>query len=237
MTSPPGEAKQGGRRDLIRFLSFVIVFVGAVFVLRSGLTGIEWDPGALRAWFERSGNLAPILFFLLFPILINLWFPFTGLSLVAGMLFGLKTALLLLLPATVICHALGYAISGWFLRETVRKMLERLNLLRFMESFEEMSAWRLCFAFRFTPLSVGMQNYVLGVARIPFLPYMVGSFLGTLPWLVPFVLAGASAGSTLGLSIAGGIIAWGVLILLANRWWRLQKERSGTGTPDPPPAE
>ncbi len=234
MTSPSGEAKQGGRRDLIRFISFVIVFVGAVILLRSGLFGIEWNPESLRTWFEDSGNLAPILYFTLFPILVNLWFPLTGLSLVAGMLFGLKASLLLLLPASIVCHALGYLISGWFLRETVRKMLEKLNLLRFLDSFEEMSAWRLSFAFRFTPLSVGMQNYVLGVARVPFLPYMVGSFLGTLPWLVPFVLAGTSAGSTLGLSIAGGIIAWGVIILLANRWWRLQKERSGTGAPDSP---
>ncbi len=130
MASSPEKEGKKSRRDLLKFFAFLIVLIGAIVVLRSGLTGIEWEPGALRAWFERSGNLTPILFFLLLPFLVNLSIPYTLLSIVAGMIFGLKTALILVLPATVLSHALGYAVSAWFLRETVRKMLDRMNLLR-----------------------------------------------------------------------------------------------------------
>ncbi len=222
MPSSPRKTGHEGRRDLLRFLSFLIVFVVAIILLRSGMTGIEWEPGALRSWFERSGNLTPLLFFLLFPVLVNLMVPFTLLSIVAGMLFGLKTALILVLPATILSHALGYAISAWFLRDTVRNMFDRMNLLRFLEQFEQMSAWRLSFAIRFTPLSLGSQNYLLGLARISFLPYLIGSLAGTLPWMVAFILVGASADLTFGLPFLAAIVAWGVLVLVASRWWRRQ---------------
>ncbi len=222
MPSSPRKTGHEGRRDLLRFLSFLIVFVVAIILLRSGTTGIEWEPGALRSWFERSGNLTPLLFFLLFPVLVNLMVPFTLLSIVAGMLFGLKTALILVLPATILSHAFGYAISAWFLRDTVRNMLDRMNLLRFLKQFEQMSAWRLSFAIRFTPLSLGSQNYLLGLARISFLPYLIGSLAGTLPWMVAFILVGASADLTFGLPFLAAIVAWGVLVLVASRWWRRQ---------------
>ncbi len=77
-----------------------------------------------------------------------------------------------------------------------------------------------------------MQNYLLGLARISFLPYMIGSLAGTLPWMVAFIVVGSSADLTLGLPFVVAVAAWIILVLVAGRWWRRQANRQSNPEPE-----
>ncbi len=214
------ESPRESPRSTLRFLLFMAVLIAAIILLRSGLIGTEWTPEMLRARIDQFGGLAPLIYLVASPILVNLMVPFSLLTVAAGVAFGWQTALLIGIPAVILTHALGYAVSAGLMREEIRRLLERMEWLESFERIEQRSTWQLAFAVRFLPIPVGAQNYLLGLARIPFIPYLIGSLAGALPWLAAFTLLGGSASASLRLPFLAGVAAYCVLVLAADRWWR-----------------
>lgn len=225
----PDRSDSAGRlaRTTLKFLLFMVVLVTVVWALRSGLLGADLTPNALRTRVEAAGPLAPFLYFLLYAVLVNLIVPASALVIAASIAFGWKTAFALSIPATILAYLIGYLVSAAVLREPVRRLLDRAGWLPILERLERRSPWRLAFAARFTPIPVGAQNYLLGLSRIPLVPYLVGSIIAQIPWLFAFTTLGATAGLPMRLPFFSGVGIYFVLVIGADWWWTRREQRTG----------
>jgi uncharacterized membrane protein YdjX (TVP38/TMEM64 family) len=200
------------------------ILVAGVWLLRSGRLGSEWTPAALRARFEGGvGPLAPLVYVAALAILTNLMVPASLLVTSAGIVFGWKVAFLYSLPGSVAAHLVGYLLSALLLRNTARRILERLGWLGILERFEQKAPLRMAFLARFIPIPVGAQNYLLGLTRIPLVPYLVGSLVGALPWLFVFTQLGATAGLPMRPPFLFGVACYVLLVYAADWWWHSRR--------------
>lgn len=210
----------------LRFVVFMVILVAAVWVLRSGHLGTQVTPEALRERFGEAGPYAPYLYFLAYAILVNLIVPASAMVIAASIAFGWQTAFFLCVPATMLAHLIGYLVSAAMLREPVRRFLARAGWLGTLERLEERSPWRLAFAARFTPIPVGAQNYLLGLAHIPLRPYLIASIAAQVPWLFAFTTLGATASLPMRPPFFFGMALYFLLVFGADWWWTRRTARS-----------
>ncbi len=211
---------------ILRFIWFVVMITGIVLILRSGLLGLNWTPEVIHQRVEGLGWAAPLVFIPAFAILINLMVPMTALAVAAGMAFGSVSAWIVGIPAIVLSQLIGYTLSAYFARDAARGFLRKRGWLEPLERLENRPAVRISFAIRFTPLSTGAQNYLLGLARLPLGQYLAGSLAGSLPWYIIFSQIGASAGKPLKAPFWTAIVLYFFLVLGADRWWAHREKQS-----------
>ncbi len=219
MIPPKSEERGGVAATALQFLLFMVILVAAVWALRSGHLGSQVTPEALRERLGAFGPYAPYLYFLAYALLVNLIVPASAMVIAGSIAFGWKTAFLLCIPATMLAHLIGYLVSAALLREPVRRFLARAGWIDVLERLEERSPWRLAFAARFTPIPVGAQNYLLGLAQIPIGPYLIGSITAQVPWLFAFTTLGATARLPMRLPFFFGMAVYFILVFGADWWW------------------
>jgi len=212
-------------RNTWRLVAFMVVLVAAILLLRSGMLGFEWSAQELQRKVSEAGWAGPLLFICGFILLTNMMFPTSIMLLAAGLLFGGSFALAVTIPAALLAYALGYLLSAFFARDTVRGLLERMGWLRILEDIEQRSAFRVSFAARYVPIPVGAQSYLLGLARLPFLPYLLGSLAGSLPWFFIYTQLGASATVRLRAPFWIGLAVCVILVIATDRWWHSRSKR------------
>ncbi len=166
---------------------------------------------ALFATVEALGPLGPVAF--VFAVataeLIPL-FPTQPLLLAAGLLFGTKVGALAMMTATTIAAAVAFGLA----RGVGRPLAERL-LSREMEEAGEAAGgvrarvegvarltergtfWQQAGAvlvLRMTPLvPFSISNYLLGVSKLPFPPYLLGTAVGMAIWSPAYAALGGAS--------------------------------------------
>lgn len=225
MTVGTGESRPRLPPTTWRFVTFMAALVAAILLLRSGVLGLEWTPEALQRRAAAAGWAGPLLFVGGFALLTNILFPTSIMMVAAGMAFGWSTAIMIAIPASLLAYALGYALSVYFARKAVRGLLERMGWLHLLEGLERWPALRVSFTARYVPIPVGAQSYLLGLARLPLVPYLLGSLAGSLPWLFIFAQLGSSAGARLRTPFWLGLAAYFLLVLVTDRWWHRRKAK------------
>ncbi len=213
----------------LRLVLFVAILLGAVVALRSGLVGVTLSTATFEAWLDAAGWSAPLAYIVGCAILTNLMVPTSLQVIAAGLVFGWPAGFLYTIAAGIAAHLLGYAVSAWLAREAVVDLLERFGWSGILTRIEAASALQVAFLARFAPVPIGAQNYVLGLTRMPLLPYLIGSLAGCLPWFFVFAQLGASAGTGLSPRLAIGAVLFIVLAVLADRWWKHRNNRGSTG--------
>lgn len=171
-------------------LAVVVVLLGAaaVLVLR-GANPREWlDRG--MAMIRDAG---PVAFFTGAALLPALGVPVLAFALTAGSAFGEKMGM----PAVVVCSLLAlivnmvltYWLARWALRPVLEKLVIRLGYK--LPETDPDSVTDLVLLLRLTPgVPFFVQNYLLGLAEMPFVKYIVISCVIGCPQNVAFVLFG-----------------------------------------------
>lgn len=199
--------------------------------------------GLVAAWYERgaldplairnaiAGHPAAPLIFLVVQIVASLLFiPRALLSVVAALLFGawwglFWAALGALLGAIVGFLVSRYINSGWLDLESLPRLGPWLVKA-------ERGGWRSVAALRLIPvIPHSLANYALGLTRIGFWSYAVGSLLGQLPMTIAYVDLAAAGGR-----LASGRVDWVIPVVIGAAALvvsivlpRLWKRSSGTG--------
>lgn len=205
---------------LSRFI--LLATIGAGVLLLTGVVGI--GPENVLT---RIQELGPIPFSIVMTLLLLTGFPLSPLSVLAGVLYGPLTGLILTGIVLLVDLALAYAIAVYAAGDLIRRLLERYNR-RPIPEMKERAAWMFTFIVRVTPgLTVGMKNYILGAARTPVVPYFVVSWIMSMVYVVALVLLGDSV---MELNWTGIILATAMLLVLALITaavrYRLKKNRT-----------
>jgi uncharacterized membrane protein YdjX (TVP38/TMEM64 family) len=179
------------------------------------------------------GVFAYVLVYLARPIVL---FPASVLTIVGGILFGPVLGVLVVVVAANASAMVAYGVGRLLGRppggsdidagdlSTVQRWSSRMR----DHSFETVLVMRLLF------LPYDLVNYLAGLLRLRWLPFLLATALGSLPGTVSFVLLGASLdrvdegfGGIDPVALAASIAIFVASILLA----RILRRRQPEGTP------
>lgn len=158
-----------------------------------------FDAAALQAWVEGAGAAGPLLFMAVYALATVLFLPGSVLTLAGGALFGPVWGTLWNLTGATVGAAIAFLIARYLGADWVaRKAGGRIKQL--IDGVEQ-EGWRFVAFVRLVPLfPFNLLNYALGLTRIPFVAYVLASWL--------FMLPGAFAYTWLGYAgreaLAGG---------------------------------
>ena len=144
----------------------------------------------------------------------------------AGILFEPFTGTLLCLVAATLGAVLAFLAGRYFLRDSVRPLLEKnLTLKKFLFDDTEHSGIILLMITRLVPLfPYNLQNFAYGLTDIKLLPYTIYTFLFMAPGAAVFTLAAAGIGDSerrklyLLLALALGVVVYVIGRLLHKKF-------------------
>jgi uncharacterized membrane protein YdjX (TVP38/TMEM64 family) len=148
------------------------------------------DRQELQLWLQKMGVWAPILYILIYSIATICILPSTPLNLSGGAIFGSVWGTVW----TSIAAILAAVLSFLFSRTIGRNFVEQKLAGKWQSIDREMhqGGFFYMFAIRLLPLiPYGIVNFAAGLTSIKFRDYFLGTFLGTVPGILPFVMMGA----------------------------------------------
>jgi uncharacterized membrane protein YdjX (TVP38/TMEM64 family) len=207
----------------------LVGLVAAALLLRGGNLSfaIGWAKDLFARFMALIRDAGPVAFFLAMALLPAVGAPMLAFTLVAGSAFGEQLGMgwvvTLSLVATVVNFVVTYALARRALRPLLTWLVGRLGYaLPKVEAGDETS---LAIILRVTPgIPFCVQNYLLGLAEIPFGKFFIWSAVLCLPQTVGFVIFGDALTEGKGKIVMYAIgllaIAAGVTHMLRNRYSR-----------------
>lgn len=173
-------------RNLVRLL-LSLTLAGAIAA--AILFRDRFDAAALHAWVEGAGAAGPLLFMAAYALAAVLFLPGSVLTLAGGALFGPVWGTVWNLTGATLGAALAFLIARYLGADWVtRKAGPRLQSLNDGVSAE---GWRFVAFVRLVPLfPFNLLNYALGLTRIPFLAYVLASWVFMLPGAIAYTWLG-----------------------------------------------
>jgi uncharacterized membrane protein YdjX (TVP38/TMEM64 family) len=183
------------------------------------------DREQLQIWLESMGILAPIIYILLYIIGTLLILPSTPLNLTGGAIFGVWWGTMWTTVAALIAAIVAFAFTRTVGREKIaQKFAGRWEAI---DAEIRLGGLFYMFAIRLLPIiPYGLVNFAAGLTSIKFKDYLIGTSIGTLPGVLPFVMMGAgiselSQGNILPLMAAFALT--GMLVGGAT-WYRRRRQ-------------
>jgi uncharacterized membrane protein YdjX (TVP38/TMEM64 family) len=197
---------KGVIRVLILFS--VIALISAAAIYREQL-----DVQQIHEWIDQTGFLAPLLIMVLYALATVSFFPGSVLTLLGGALFGPVLGTFYNLTGATLGALLAFLIARYLASDWVEQ--KTTGRARTLVKGVEAEGWRFVAFVRLVPLfPFNLLNYLLGLTRIPFLQYVIASYVFMLPGAIAYTYLGyagreVAAGSE-GL-IQKGLIAMALL--------------------------
>ena len=180
----------------VRLAAVAIVAAGAVWALILLSRG-EIDSAAIRDAVAQH-PAAPLIFVILQILASLLFVPRTVLGIAAGLMFGFVLGSVLAIVGATAGAAAGFAFVRWLGAGKID--LDATPKLGPLVERAERGGWRSVAILRLIPgLPHSVVNTALGLTRISWRDYLVGSFLGMLPMTLVQVSSG----------VAGREVLWG----------------------------
>lgn len=186
MTEP---ARRPNRALLLKLAAAVaVLLVAAVLVAR----GLDLK-GLLAQALDRIRDAGPVAFFVGMAVLPAVGAPMMAFSLSAGPVFGPTLGLGWVVFWAVVAMVFNMTVSYWLARRAVRPLAEKLcvRLGYTLPRATTGDEFDLIVLFRVTPgIPFPVQNYLLGLADVPFGKYLLVSCAIQCPMNAAFILFG-----------------------------------------------
>lgn len=149
----------------------------------------RFDAAALETWVNSAGAAGPLLFMALYALVTVLFLPGSVITLVGGALFGPVWGTLWNLTGATLGATLAFLIARYLGADWVtRRAGARLMRLNDGVSAE---GWRFVAFVRLVPVfPFNLLNYALGLTRIPFVAYVLATWIFMLPGAIAYTWLG-----------------------------------------------
>lgn len=187
-----------------------IVATGVTIYLLGGIESAQ-----IQAWLNSVGIWSPIIYIALYVIATILVLPSTVLNLTGGAVFGAVWGTLWTSLAAIIAAIVAFTFTRTVGREIVAKRLS--GRWQAMDAEVRQGGLFYMFAIRLVPIMpYGLVNFAAGLTSISFKDYILGTTIGTVPSVLPFVLLGSSGLKALNtgdvLPLIGALVLTGILV-------------------------
>jgi len=218
-----------------------ILLLGAL-VVALGLLVLRLEPGGQInrcIALVRAAGAWP--FFIAMAVLPVFGFPISPFTVAAGVVFGPTMGVGRVIACAVLAEIASMTICYWLAARVLRPWMERL--LRWLgyalPGGPAGSAWEFILLVRIIPgPSFFMQNYLLGLARVPFGPYLLVSTVVHASFVVGTVLMGDALMLGDSRALAAGVllcVAAGVAIYRIRKRWKRSPVSRATSVEFPKP--
>lgn len=212
---------------VLKIKTSILLFILA-YLIATGLTvyllgGI--DPVKLQAWLRSAGIWAPIIYVALYIIATLLVLPSTVLNLTGGALFGPWLGTLWTSTGAVVAAIVAFMFTRTLGRAAIAKRVA--GRWQAMDVEVRRGGVFYIFAIRLVPIMpYGLVNFAAGLTSVSLKDYCLGTILGTVPSVLPFVLLGSSGIQALHtgdvLPLVGALALTGILVG-GSTWYRYRR--------------
>jgi uncharacterized membrane protein YdjX (TVP38/TMEM64 family) len=197
-----------------------LVATGLAVYLLGGI-----NPAQLQAWLKAAGIWAPIIYVVLYIVATVLVLPSTALNLTGGAIFGPWLGTAWTSVGAIVAAVVAFAFTRTVGREAVAQRLA--GRWRAMDAEVRRGGLFYMFAIRLVPIMpYGLVNFAAGLTSVSFKDYLLGTTLGTVPSVLPFVLLGSSGLKALRtgdvLPLVGALALTGMLVA-GSTWYRQRR--------------
>jgi uncharacterized membrane protein YdjX (TVP38/TMEM64 family) len=225
----------GSGRGRVRVVVAVLVVVAVIAAGRL-LPVTDWLK-AFQAWVAGQGIVGVLAFAAVYVVAALLFVPGSVLTIGAGLTFGLLRGTLVVSAAATTAAALAFLIARHLARPRFEALARERETLRAVDAAVRERGWRVVLLLRLSPVvPFSLSNYLYGVTAVPFLPYVLASWIGMLPGTLLYVSLGAVGAAATGVGgrrtpaewalLAGGVLATGVAAVLVGRTARRELART-----------
>ncbi len=193
-------------------LALIVTAIALVTLNRDAL-----NPEALDAWLSGFGIWAPVIHVGLYALGTVVFAPGSLFALAGGAMFGPVLGTFLNLLGATIGASIAFLIARYLAGDRVaQKSGGRLKrMIRGVEN----EGWRFVAFVRLVPVfPFNLSNYAFGLTRIPFVSYVVTSFITMAPGALAYTWLGHAGREALGgnaSAIRYGLLALGLLAAIA----------------------
>ncbi len=203
------------RKSALPRLVLLAVVVGAIALVT--LNRDKLNPDVLDAWLSDFGLWAPVIYVGLYALGTVVFAPGSLFALAGGAMFGPVLGTFLNLTGATIGASIAFLIARYLAGDWVaRKTGGRLKR---MITGVENEGWRFVAFVRLVPVfPFNLSNYAFGLTRIPFVSYVVTSFITMAPGALAYTWLGYAGREALGgngSAIRYGLLALGLLAAIA----------------------
>jgi len=171
---------------MIRLLISLCLFATAVGIYLIGAI----QPDQLQVTLQQAGIWAPIAYIVIYVAATVLILPSTALNLIGGAIFGPWWGTLWTSMAAVVAAVIAFTFTRTIGRDIISKRIA--GRWQALDAEIRTGGLFYMFAIRLQPIiPYGLVNFVAGLTSIRFKDYFIGTALGTIPGVFPFVLLGS----------------------------------------------
>lgn len=180
------------RKFLKNSLKFFPFLITGILILLIALTGQGKSIDDIISYLPDNIMLAALIILVMYSIKgMSVIFPIVVLQIAAGLFFPIWIALILNIIGTALTYTFPY-ISGRIAgADMAEKLIRKYPKMREIIDFQRNSDWFVSFILRAVSCLPGdIVSMYLGSIRIPYVPYIIASVIGTLPGLIPATFVG-----------------------------------------------
>lgn len=153
-----------------------------------GLTDAAVDFLRTHGQLDASGVVA---LFAVFAVTGLVPIPRTALCLASGAIYGFA-AVIVIMPSTTLCSLIAFLLARYLFSEPLYRFAGRRRQFRAVLRAVDEEGWKIVGLMRFwSAMPTFMQNYLFGLTRIGTWPYIVATFVFTIPQVCVYVYLGA----------------------------------------------
>jgi uncharacterized membrane protein YdjX (TVP38/TMEM64 family) len=206
--------------------SFILLFI--VCLVATGITayflgGI--NPDVMKLWLKNSGIWAPVTYVVIYVVATILVLPSTALNLTGGAIFGPWLGTFWTSIAAVVAAIASFIFARTIGYDAVAKRLA--GRWQAIDAEVRQGGVYYMFAIRLVPIMpYGLVNLAAGLSSVSFKDYLIGTVLGTVPSVLPFVLLGSSGLKAIRtgeiMPLVGALALTGMLVA-GSTWYRRRR--------------
>jgi uncharacterized membrane protein YdjX (TVP38/TMEM64 family) len=239
MTGPmrnaaPAHGPYWNKKQLVLAAALLSIFVGVIAVVfTSGLMDVM---AALVLGLREAG---PVIFFLAMALLPAAGFPLLAFTLAAGPVFGPTLGPAWVAVWSIVAVVANLLLTYWLAHRALRPLLVRLLSFFGVPSPEifRTGAWQITWIVRLTPgPPFWVQSYLLGLIRVPLMPYLAVSTMVMAGYIVALVYGGAALaeGNWRLAFVAGGLLVALIALMQLLRQRKTRRQLAGDKQIEPP---
>tara|TARA_B100001758_G_C18401138_1_gene609076 strand:- start:1026 stop:1688 length:663 start_codon:yes stop_codon:yes gene_type:complete len=169
----------------IIFILFLLIGIILAIINRE-----DFNSENIKNYLDSFGNLAPLVFILIYAIATVFFLPGLILTILAGVLFGPLFGTIYSIIGATIGATLAFLSARTIAEEKVEKMIEGKKLDYLKKSVED-EGWKFVAYTRLVPLfPFNLLNYAFGLTKIKLIDYIWSSFIFMLPGTFAYVYLG-----------------------------------------------